>query len=456
MLLIETALPFGLLVLAVLWRAASAPTVPGFGALCVLAVVWLGFYGTRRQVWTAVVGSVLGLLLAPLLTGSAITGDDLSHAALTGAVALLTGPIIHSLVVRQRQSAQLVSMLEPASLRLDAVLRAATGNMIVASDPDGIITDFNQGAERLLGYRADEVVGTPLALLFDDANPPRELGDIDVHDRTCRAKDGRRVTVSVSMSGMRNSAGTITGYVCIGADVTASRNTMMTLTSQRQLYQSLVENLPLTTVGLLDGDLRCVTLGGHWLRKIGAEPASFRGTPITDFFAPDDRERARELYTRGLREQVIDQWQLADGRWYEFSALPMTSPDGEQLVLSLARDVTKRQAELRESQRMHAALAVSESSFREAFEGAPIGMALTTAQDGPDEKFLRVNPAFAAILGRRPEDLVGRRVADVTHPEDVAMLPDLTVHGPAPSAAQAIHAPVRTIGVGRRELHGRP
>ena len=56
---------------------------------------------------------------------------------------------------------------------------------------------------------------------------------------------------------------------------------------------------------------------------------------------------------------------------------------------------------------MLAALAVSEASFREAFEGAPIGIALTTVQD-PDERFLRVNPAFAAILGRRPEDLVGR------------------------------------------------
>ncbi len=428
---VKTVLPFGLVVLAVLWRAASAPDVPGFGALCILAVVWLGFYGTRRQVWVAVAASIVGLVLAPLLTGSAITGDDLNHAALTGAVALLTGPIIRSLVERQQQSAALVTALEPARLQLDAVLRAATGNMIVACDPDGIITDFNQGAERLLGYRADDVVGTQFALLFEHANTSTEFGDIDVQDRTCRAKDGRRVTVSVSMSGMRNDAGAITGYVCIGTDVTASRNTMMTLTSQRQLYQSLVENLPLTTVGLLDSELRCVTLGGHWLRKIGAEPASFRGTPITDFFAPEDRERANQVYTRGLSEQVTDQWQLADGRWYEFSALPMNGPDGEQLVLSLARDVTERQAELRESQRIHAALAVSESSFREAFEGAPIGMALTTVQDGPDEKFLRVNPAFAAILGRRPEDLVGLRVADVTHPEDVAMLPDLTVRGPA-------------------------
>ena len=72
-------------------------------------------------------------------------------------------------------------------------------------------------------------------------------------------------------------------------------------------------------------------------------------------------------------------------------------------MLSLARDITDRRAAERERQQMIAALAVSEATFREAFEAAPIGIALTTVQE-PTERFVRVNPAFAAILGRRPED----------------------------------------------------
>ena len=44
----------------------------------------------------------------------------------------------------------------------------------------------------------------------------------------------------------------------------------------------------------------------------------------------------------------------------------------------------------------------------------------------PTERFERVNPAFATILGRDPDDLVGVAVADVTHPEDRHLQPDLS------------------------------
>lgn len=447
---LRTIAPFVLLIVAACWRAADDFGLAGFGGLCIVAVVWLGFYGTRGQVWTAVIGSALALLVAPVLAGTPIVADDWRRAALTGALALLIGPTVRSLVERGTRTAALVSALEPASSQLDAVLRAGTGHMIIACGADGIITEFNQGAERLLGYRADEVIGIRTPLFFHDPEETAELAaeldmepglaaylraaasnEGEVTDWRYLTKDGRHVTVSLSMSCVRDPAGEVTGYIGIGTDVTASRKTMQTLATQRALYQSLVEHLPLTTVGLFDSELRCVTLGGHWLHKVGTEAGSVRGTQILDFFAPADRERARRLYTRALSEQVTDTWELADGRTYEFSALPLPGPDGEHLALSLARDVSEQREQQRESQRVHAALAVSEASFREAFEGAPIGMALLRVENWPDERFLEVNPAFAAILGRRPEDLIGTRVADVTHPEDVALVPDLSGTGRA-------------------------
>ena len=60
--------------------------------------------------------------------------------------------------------------------RLSGVLAAATGNAIVATDREGTITVFNPGAERMLGYRAEEVVGsaTPALFLTDDIEPTFE------------------------------------------------------------------------------------------------------------------------------------------------------------------------------------------------------------------------------------------------------------------------------------------
>ena len=188
------------------------------------------------------------------------------------------------------------------------------------------------------------------------------------------------------------------------------------LDAQREIYRLLVEQLPLTTVALFDEDLCCLTIGGHWLTRSGLSPAEFVGRQAHEFFLEPDRAKAREFYERALSAPAEADMDLSDGRCYEFTAMPVAGPRGEHLVLSLARDMTdRRQAEI-ERQEMVAALAVSEGSFREAFEGAPIGMALTTLSGAPDERFLRVNPAFAAILGRRPEDLVGVPVAEVTHP----------------------------------------
>jgi hypothetical protein len=439
---LRLAAPFLLLLNAALWRAADVSTSTGFGGICLVAVIWLGFFGTRAQVWTGVAGSVLAVLAPPVLLGEALVADDWRRAVLTGAVCALVGPKINSLVRRGEQSDRRASALEPAESRLEAVLRAATGHIIVACDPDGTIVEFNQGAERLLGYRADEVIGKHTPLLFHDPaetlarardlgvepglhvfNQAATRGEVEIRDWTYVTKDGRRIIVSLSITAVRDTAGAITGYVGIGTDVTASRATMQTLASQREIYRLLVEHLPMTTVGLFDTELRCLTIGGHWLRKIGAPPTSMRGKRIDEFFLPPDRERALAMYERARSAPLVEEWLLSDGRLYEFSALPVDGPDGRPLVLSLARDVTDKQEAVLERDRVNTALAMSEASFREAFEGAPIGIAVLSV--APDERFLRVNPAFATILGRRPEDLVGVAVADVTHPEDVALQPDL-------------------------------
>lgn len=60
------------------------------------------------------------------------------------------------------------------------------------------------------------------------------------------------------------------------------------------------------------------------------------------------------------------------------------------------------------------ALKEAEERFRRAFEDAGTGMAIT----GLDGRFVRVNRSLAEMLGRAPEELAGRRVRELTHPDD--------------------------------------
>jgi PAS domain S-box-containing protein len=81
---------------------------------------------------------------------------------------------------------------------------------------------------------------------------------------------------------------------------------------------------------------------------------------------------------------------------------------GRRFLVSLVRDATERR-------RAEEALRESEGRFRGTFENAAVGI----AHEDLGGRFLRVNERFGAILGFPPEELVGKTLAEVTHPDDL-------------------------------------
>ena len=77
--------------------------------------------------------------------------------------------ITASLVVKQfEETERILQRFQVANAQRKAVLDSASHMAIVATDKRGIITVFNKGAENLLGYRADEVIGRLTPLVFHD------------------------------------------------------------------------------------------------------------------------------------------------------------------------------------------------------------------------------------------------------------------------------------------------
>jgi len=137
-------------------------------------------------------------------------------------------------------------LLETSSL-LKAVLAAASEVSIIASDVDGLITLFNRGAERLLGYDQAELVGrstrVPLHLIDEVAARGAELSAaygepiagfrVFVHEPehhgpetrewTYVRKDGGHVPVSLTMTAMRDDRGQLFGYLGVAHDVSRQR-----------------------------------------------------------------------------------------------------------------------------------------------------------------------------------------------------------------------------------------
>lgn len=168
------------------------------------------------------------------------------------------------------------SALAVTNRQLQAVLNAASEFSIIATDRDGLITIFNRGAEKMLGYAAEEVVGkqTPLILHCDSEIDDRgkelsiELGrDIsgfgvfvenarnagaDHHEWTYLRKDGRRILVSLTVTPVRDESGKITGFLGIAEDITEQRRAEE---EKEKMAQSLLHAQKIDSIGRLAGGI---------------------------------------------------------------------------------------------------------------------------------------------------------------------------------------------------------
>jgi PAS domain S-box-containing protein len=117
---------------------------------------------------------------------------------------------------------------EEASARL-AVIVKTSDDGIVSKDLNGTILSWNQGAERIFGYQADEIVGKSIDILLPDDRKEEEqviLGKLRAgesldHFESVRVrKDGREIFVSATISPIRDSSGKIIGASKIVRDIT--------------------------------------------------------------------------------------------------------------------------------------------------------------------------------------------------------------------------------------------
>ncbi|GAA3393432.1 PAS domain S-box protein [Cryptosporangium minutisporangium] len=122
---------------------------------------------------------------------------------------------------------------------LEGVLRGATECAIVGCAPNGTITVFNEGAHRMLGYRAEEVVGKPvLDVLHDSAEMAAVAEELGVdgpeqvfpalmqngapttREWTYVRADGYKLPVLLTVSTVRNDQGAVEGFIGIAFDLT--------------------------------------------------------------------------------------------------------------------------------------------------------------------------------------------------------------------------------------------
>jgi len=189
------------------------------------------------------------------------------------------------------------------------------------------------------------------------------------------------------------------------------RENISALQHTQEELRELLDDLPAAVV-VLDKEGRIREVNGPAIQLTGLRRDDILGRYFTELFDEHDRSQLvalwRQLHTGAPMENPTLTFHRPDGTSVLLEGdanLPLRNPD--RVVLAL-RDVTQRVAEAHRLER-------ARERFRLAFHGAPTGMALSSAVGGV---ILDANESLVRMLGRSRDDLIGRTVEEISHPDD--------------------------------------
>ena len=141
---------------------------------------------------------------------------------------------------------------EAAERRLGAIVESSD-DAIISKDLNGTIQTWNEGAERLFGYSAQEAIGRSITILIpadrQDEEPAilariRAGERIDHYETIRRRKDGSLVDISLTVSPVRHRSGTIIGASKIARDITDRKRSEAALQDSERRLRDLLSAIP--------------------------------------------------------------------------------------------------------------------------------------------------------------------------------------------------------------------
>jgi PAS domain S-box-containing protein len=282
-----------------------------------------------------------------------IRKDGSRFAAVVSVTALRDAPgtIIGYLLIGTDNTAR--KRAEEALLKAGALQRAIFNSAnfsSIATDAKGVIQIFNVGAERMLGYTAEEVMNkvtpadisdpqeviaraqalslelaTQIAPGFDALVFKASRGIEDIYELTYIRKDGSRFPAVVSVTALRDADGTIIGYLLIGTDNTARKQAEEALLKAGALQRAIFNSANFSSIATdAKGVIQIFNVGAERMLGYTAEDVMNKVTPA-------DISDPQEVIARAEALSVELDTQIAPG----FEALVFKASRGIEDIYEL-------------------------------------------------------------------------------------------------------------------------
>ena len=295
-------------------------------------------------------------------------------------------------------------------------------------DPEGRVASWNAGAERIKGYKPQEIIGRHFSTFYPQAAidkrwPQHELetaarlGHFEDEGWRVR-KDGAMFWANVVITAIRNEEGQLLGFSKITRDLTERRMNEERLRVSEERFRMLVDGVRDYAIFLLDPSGHVATWNTGAQRIKGYSADEIIGKHFSVFYPAEARQRnwpQTELQEASRLGHFEDEgWRLRkDGSrfWANVVITPLRDRDGVLRGFSkITRDLTERREQ--EERVRH-----SEERFRLLLEGIED---YAVYMLDPEGRVTSWNSGAQRITGYSADEIVGQSFERFYSPEDVA------------------------------------
>ena len=278
--------------------------------------------------------------------------------------------------------------------------------VLYSTDANGVFTFVEGKALESMGMRSEEIIGHH----FSEAYTINDESLAAFHS----ALNGEEVALSAPLRGVmfetrltpvRDDDGVVTGVIGVSWDVSEKRQAELALLQSERMLRTVVANAPVILFAL-DANGVFTLSEGRGLEALGLQPGQLVGVSAFDVYR--EHHWIKENIRRALGGEAFTTVVRYNDIFWETGFSPITDGSGAVTgVIGVAADVTGRE-------RSEEILRASEARFRMMIENSSDGIALV----GPDSLIGYAGPSTQRILGYTPEELLGKYVFDLVHPED--------------------------------------
>lgn len=327
--------------------------------------------------------------------------DTMPYAAVTSFVDITARK--HSDDALREREAQYQALFEHS---LDAILLTAPDGNIIAANPEACRIFQATEADLCQGGR----------WLVVDLTDPRLLPALEERARTgqfrgelrFRRRDGAIFPGEVSSAIFTDRHGQLRSSMLI-RDVSERQRMEGALRGLEQQRRVILDTIP-DLVWLKEIDGRYSVVNAAFARFYGRAPDAFVGKRADAYLAPVIADRYAlddiEVLNTGRTKQFEIELEDADAQshWFEVIKSPIYDDQGRlRGTTGIARDITQRKQN-------EQALRESEERFARVFRASPVGISITTLDEG---RLLHINDSCLHILGYARAEIIGRTVGEI-------------------------------------------